>query len=113
MVSASSSSHQAKASVLNMTKSNGHLRSYLPVSPALYKRPSFKFDKASTSTGKDPVVLNVHVCFFRDVVLFTLHGQRVGWNSLLLLFCLWDLSSSSWRMINTVSSFPPSCQGNK
>ncbi|MPC32770.1 hypothetical protein E2C01_026099 [Portunus trituberculatus] len=50
VVSASSSSH-AKTSVLNMTKSNGHLRSYLPVSPALYKRPSFKFDKTSTSTA--------------------------------------------------------------
>ncbi|XP_063886199.1 ankyrin repeat and fibronectin type-III domain-containing protein 1-like isoform X3 [Scylla paramamosain] len=50
VVSASSSSH-VKTSVLNMTKSNGHLRSYLPVSPALYKRPSFKFDKTSTSTA--------------------------------------------------------------
>ncbi|XP_069159446.1 uncharacterized protein [Procambarus clarkii] len=39
-------------SVLSMTKSNGHLRSYLPVSPALYKRPSFKFDKTPASTGK-------------------------------------------------------------
>ncbi|KAK8397544.1 hypothetical protein O3P69_004361 [Scylla paramamosain] len=60
VVSASSSSH-VKTSVLNMTKSNGHLRSYLPVSPALYKRPSFKFDKTSTSTGKAVFISGVRV----------------------------------------------------
>ncbi|XP_071527330.1 uncharacterized protein wake isoform X3 [Panulirus ornatus] len=40
-----------KPSVLSVTKSNGHLRSYLPVSPALYKRPSFKFDKGTAPTA--------------------------------------------------------------
>ncbi|KAK8721615.1 hypothetical protein OTU49_012664, partial [Cherax quadricarinatus] len=44
---ASNNGINSKSSVLSMTKSNGHLRAYLPVSPALYKRSSFKFDRVA------------------------------------------------------------------
>nr|XP_053655848.1 uncharacterized protein LOC128704738 [Cherax quadricarinatus] len=46
---ASNNGINSKSSVLSMTKSNGHLRAYLPVSPALYKRSSFKFDRVASS----------------------------------------------------------------
>ncbi|XP_066966136.1 ankyrin-repeat and fibronectin type III domain-containing 1 isoform X4 [Macrobrachium rosenbergii] len=44
----------AKPGNFGMTKSNGHLRSYLPVSPALIKRPSFKFEKTQATPDLAP-----------------------------------------------------------
>ncbi|XP_069999983.1 ankyrin repeat and fibronectin type-III domain-containing protein 1 isoform X4 [Penaeus vannamei] len=41
----------ASSTSFSTAKSNGHLRSYLPVSPALIKRPSFKFDKSAAASS--------------------------------------------------------------
>nr|XP_027206414.1 uncharacterized protein LOC113799910 [Penaeus vannamei] len=58
----------ASSTSFSTAKSNGHLRSYLPVSPALIKRPSFKFDKsAAASSGKSDVLCLI---FFFFLIFF-------------------------------------------